>query len=139
MDKETLINILLHADNIVIIAANENDLQDLLCIKQNSCRKWRLEVNSAKTNIMHIRSKRTDCSNFMFFLNKRDIPYSHEYKYLGCMINEHLDASLTTSVLVDSTGRALSSIITKLIKNKGFPFSVFCTVYQACALCMFHC
>ena len=32
----------------------------------------------------------------------------------------------------DSAGRALSSIITKMIKNKGFPFSVYSILYQAC-------
>ena len=54
------------------------------------------------------------------------------YKYLGCSIDEHLDFDHTVDILADSAGRALSSIITKMIKNGGFPYNVFCTLYQAC-------
>ena len=79
---------------------------------------------------MHVRPKRKECSKFMFLFNKHDITYCQEYKY--CLLNEHLDFSRTTSVLVESAGRALSSIITKMIKNGGLPFNVFCTLYQAC-------
>ena len=32
----------------------------------------------------------------------------------------------------NSAGRAQSSIITKMIKNKGFPFSIYSILYQAC-------
>ena len=32
----------------------------------------------------------------------------------------------------DSAGRALSSIVTKMIKNKGFPFSIYSILYQSC-------
>ena len=36
------LNILLHADDIILITAYENDLQFLLTIVENWCRKWRL-------------------------------------------------------------------------------------------------
>ena len=50
--QDFFINILLYADDIILLAANENDLQFLLNIVENWCHKWRLEVNLAKTNIM---------------------------------------------------------------------------------------
>ena len=131
-DKDTLVNILLYADDIVILAKNENDLQDLLNIVENWCKRWRLEVNLAKTNVMHVRPKRKESSKFMFLFNKHDVPYCKEYKYLGCQINENLDFGCTVSALADSASRALSSVITKMIKNGGLPFSIFCTLYQAC-------
>ena len=53
-----IVNILLYADDIVLLADNENDLQTLLAIVENWCYRWRLEVNLSKTNIMHIRKKR---------------------------------------------------------------------------------
>ena len=59
-------------------------------------------------------------------------PYCSFYKYLGCNINEHLDFQFTAKMQADSAGRALSSIITKMIKNKGFPFSIYSVLYQAC-------
>ena len=128
----TVINILLYADDIVLFAETELDLQELLIIVENWCEKWRLEVNLSKTNILHIRSKRKLQSRFLFLFNKRPVPYCSFYKYLGCCINEHLDFKFTSEMQADSAGRALSAIITKMIKNKGFPFSIYSILYQAC-------
>ena len=107
-------------------------MQSLLFIVECWCKKWRLEVNLTKTNIMHIRSKRKMQSNFVFFFDKNTVPYCVSYKYLGANINEFLDYSFTAGCQADSAGRALGSIITKMIKNKGFPFSVYTILYDAC-------
>jgi hypothetical protein len=131
-DEITLINILLYADDIVLFAESEIDLQSMLNIVEVWCEKWRLEVNLTKTNILHVRAKRKLQSKFVFLFNKRPVPYCTFYKYLGCNINEFLDYSFTSEIQADSAGRALSSIITKMIKNKGFPFSVYSILYQAC-------
>ena len=128
----TLINILLYADDIVLFAETEADLQFLLNIVETWCEQWRLEVNLTKTNILHVRGLRKLQSKFMFLFNKRTVPYCTFYKYLGCNINEHLDYSFTSEIQADSAGNALSSIITKMIKNKGFPFSVYSILYEAC-------
>ena len=116
----TFLNILLYADDIVLFAENELDLQFLLNIVETWCEKWRLEVNLTKTNILHIRVKRKLQSRYMFLFNKRPVPYCTFYKYLGCTINEYLDYSFTAEVQSDSAGRALSSIITKMIKIRAF-------------------
>ena len=79
-----------------------------------------------------IRSKDKMQSKFLFLFNKRPVPYCKEYKYLGCFINEYLDYNFTVKILTDSAGRALSSLITKMIKNKGLPFSIYSMLYQAC-------
>ena len=132
LDENTFVNILLYADDIVLVAKNEEDLQFLLFIVEKWCQRWRLEVNLTKTNIMHIRGPRKCQSKFMFLFDRRAVPYCTTYKYLGCSITEFLDFDYTVSQLADSGGRALGSIITKMIKNGGFPFSVFNTLYQAC-------
>ena len=132
LDTDTFINILLYADDIVLLAKNEEDLQFLLNIVENWCIKWRLEVNLTKTNILHVRPLRKAQSNFTFLFDKNPVAYCTIYKYLGCTVNEHLDYKFTVNLLADSAGRALSSIITKMIKNGGFPYSIFCTLYQAC-------
>ena len=54
------------------------------------------------------------------------------YKYLGVNINEHLDFNFTVDKHSDSAGRALSAIITKMIKNGGFPYKVYTMLYNAC-------
>ena len=132
LEEGLLINILLYADDIVLLAEKEEDMQSLLFIVECWCKKWRLEVNLTKTNIMHIRSKRKMQSKFVFFFDKSTVPYCDSYKYLGASINEFLDYSFTVGCLVDSAGRALGSVITKMIKNKGLPFSVYTILYDAC-------
>ena len=111
LEDDVLVNILLYADDIVLLAENENDLQQLICLVESWCTKWRLEVNLSKTNIMHIRSKRKLQSKYMFIFNKRQIEYCQSYKYLGATINEYLEYDFTASILSESAGRALGSII----------------------------
>ena len=124
LDADTFINILLYADDIVLLAKNEEDLQFLLNLVETWCKKWRLEVNLTKTNILHVRQQRKPQSNFMFLFDRMPVAYCTFYKYLGCTINEHLDFKFTVNSLTDSAGRALSSIITKMIKNGEFPINI---------------
>ncbi len=46
-------NVLAYADDIVLIADNEIELQRLIDIVKKWCRKWKLEVNLEKTKIVH--------------------------------------------------------------------------------------
>ena len=132
LDENLAINILLYADDIVLLAENEQDLQSLIFIVECWCKKWKLEVNLTKTNIMHIRANRKKQSKFMFIFDMQPVPYCTAYKYLGANINEFLNYNVTAECLADSAGRALSSIITKMIKNGGFPFNVYSVLYDAC-------
>ena len=92
--ESIILNILLYADDVVLFSENEADMQDLLLIVQNWCQKWRLTVNLAKTNILHVRPKRRLQSRFTFLLDNHPVQYCQFYKYLGCYINEHLDFDL---------------------------------------------
>ena len=71
-------------------------------------------------------------SKFMFLFNKHPVPYCRSYEYLGCYIDEHLSYEYTVGVLADSAGKALSSVISKMIKNHGFPYSVYTQLYDSC-------
>ena len=48
------VHCLLYADDIALIAASEEDLQNMLSILENWCKKWRMKVNSTKSNIGHV-------------------------------------------------------------------------------------
>ena len=126
------LSILLYADDIVCLAETENDLQSILFIVENWCKKWRLEVNLTKTNILHVRKSRKLQSRFTFLFDRRPVPYCNYYKYLGVNINEHLDFNFTVGKHSDSAGRALSCIITKMIKNGGFSYNLYSLLYNTC-------
>ena len=58
VDEGLLVSVLLYADDIVLLADSEADLQSLLNIVHSWCSRWRLEVNLLKTNIMHVRKSK---------------------------------------------------------------------------------
>ena len=128
----TRVGILLYADDIVLMTESEEDLQFLLHLTECWCKKWRLEINLSKTNIMHVRQVRKQQSRFMFLFDRKPVQYCESYKYLGATINYHLDYNFTCNILANSASRALSSVITKMIKNGGFPYKVYTILYNAC-------
>ena len=132
--QNSFINILLYADDIILLAANENDLQFLLNIVENWCHRWRLEVNLTKTNIMHVRNPRCPQSRFMFLFNHRVVSYCKTYTYLGTTLDEFLSFQVSADAQAESAGRALGSLITKTIKNGGLPYKIFSMLFE-CAVC----
>ena len=54
IDGDT-VGILLYADDIVLLADNEKELQDMLDILNNWCVSNNMSVNATKSNIMHFR------------------------------------------------------------------------------------
>ena len=132
------VNILLYADDIVCLADNEADMQELLLIVENWCRKWRLEVNLTKTNIMHVRPNRRPQSNYTFLFNWRPVEYCKLYKYLGMTLTEFVDYKITTEVLSDAAGRALGQIFSKTIKHGGLPYITYTTLIDCCVNSIAH-
>ena len=132
--NDLFLNILLYADDIVLMTANENDLQFLLNVVENWCKKWRLEVNLTKTNVMHVRNSRCTQSKFMFLFNYRTVNYCKSYKYLGTTLDEFLNFDKTAEAQAESAGRALGALITKTIKNGGLPYTIYSMLFE-CAVC----
>ena len=128
----TTVSLLLYADDIVCLGESEMDLQSILVIVESWCRKWQLEVNLSKTNILHVRKARKLQSKFCFLFNNRPVPYCNSYKYLGVSIDQHLNFSFSVEKQAEAAEGALSSIITKMIKNNGFPFTIFSMLYDMC-------
>ena len=51
------LSILLYADDMVLIANTETDLQKMLTTMYDWGMKWRLNINVAKSNVIHFRKK----------------------------------------------------------------------------------
>ena len=81
---------------------------------------------------MHIRKPQKRRARYMFVFGHNIVEFCEEYKYLGVTINEFLNYSKTTKELSNPAGRALGFVITKMIKNGGFPVNVYKTVVEAC-------
>ena len=81
--------LLLYAYDIVIIAENENDPQIQLDFINQWCKKWRLNINYNKSNVIHFRKRNDRQSNFVFLFGHLPIYTVQTYTYLGIVFDEH--------------------------------------------------
>ena len=126
-----LINILLYADDMVLMADSENDLQKLLDILYNWCSKWRLSLNRDKTQIVHFRPSRRSMSNFVFLYGRDTLRTVPNYKYLGIILDEFLKFDSCVKTISISGGRALGGIISKFKSFKNVGYNTFSKLYSA--------
>lgn len=128
---EQKVSILLYADDIALIAENEEELQLMLNKLSSWCDKWRMKVNQAKTNIIDFRPKRSQRSDFKFHIGGVELNTVEQYKYLGVVFNEYLDFNVTAEILSDAGGRALGAIIGKTKHIKDLGYNTFNRLFQA--------
>ncbi len=126
------VSVLAYADDLVLIAENEADLQSLINILQNWCYKWRLCINVDKTKIMHFRNKDRPLTEVAFVINGQPLECVEEYKYLGIMMDQYHDFVKTAELLAASAGRALGSVINKVKANKDLGFNSYTTLVDNC-------
>ena len=108
--------ILLHADDVFIWASNENELQTLL----NALGTWWdhncMSINSTKCSVVQFRNS--------------IIHYANYYTYLGLVLNEFLDYSITATVVDTSANRALGLVIDKCKLLSGIAYLVILCIYK---------
>ena len=85
-----LVNYLLHADDLVLMAETQAGLQQLLDRLNKFCKRWDMIINASKTKIMIFNTKHIfvkDIDKTSFFLDNSEIKHAEKYKYLGTMIS----------------------------------------------------
>ena len=84
-----LISMLLYADDAVIFAEDEKSMRSGLDVLMGWCREWSVEVNGEKCGVIHMRRKGVKRTENKFYVGEEEIAIVKEYKYLGCVVNEH--------------------------------------------------
>ena len=79
-----------------------------------------MKVNLTKLNIVHFRLCHVPKTSYLFVYNMDAIEIVSLYRYLGPVLDEMLDNSVTANVLADFDGQSLGSLYTKFRNNKGF-------------------
>ena len=54
------------------------------------CSEWAVEINVEKCEVMHMRRKGVIRTDEKFYIGGEEVKVVEEYKYLGCVVNEHL-------------------------------------------------
>ena len=81
--------ILLYADDVILIADTEEDLQSLLnCLHEWSARNC-LKINRDKSKVVHFRPPSVPRSVFNFSCGDLNLDLIQQYKYLGLILEEH--------------------------------------------------
>ena len=125
------VSILLFADDIVLIAPSELNLQLMLDYLSKWCIENQMEVNINKTKIVHFRKTNSERTNFNFHIGNRHIDVCETYRYLGIILNEYLDYTETANALSESAGRAFSSLIVNLYNKMDLLYSSYTKVYES--------
>ena len=123
-------NHLLFADDLLLICENEHDSQTLLDILSQWCRVNKMTINSSKTKVMHFRPNSIPRTQFKFICGSSDIECVSEYRYLGLVLNETLDYSVTAKYVAQSATRALGLVISKAKAAGGLPYDVYTKLYD---------
>ena len=107
------VNVLLYADDVVLLADNESDLQNILDKVSEWGKKWRIKFNNSKSKVVHFRSKQANCTENDFYVCNQVLEKVPSYKYLGLIIEQFLDFNISAEVLASAGSRALGALISK--------------------------
>ena len=130
VNNET-VSILLYADDIVLLAETEADLQYLLNELHTWCLSNSMHVNNGKSNVVHFRAPSIARTNVKFTCGPEVIKVVDKYTYLGITLTEFLDYEVTAKIVAQSATRALGLLIAKYKSIGGMPFKVFTKLYDS--------
>ena len=126
------VSILLYADDIVLIAPTEENMQAMLDVLSAWSQKWRILVNKKKTKAMHFRTTTSPLTETQFLYCNSPIDFVNSYKYLGITMGEHLSYAENAEILSHAAGRALGSIIARYKTQKFMGYKTYKKLYESC-------
>ena len=98
---------LLYADDAVILAEDERSMRRGLDTLAEWCSEWAVDINVETCGVMHVRRKGVKRTEVKFYVGGDEVKVVEEYKYLGCVVNEHLQSTKVAEERVEAGARAL--------------------------------
>ncbi|XP_071139805.1 uncharacterized protein [Mytilus edulis] len=106
--------LLLYADDTVILAESESELQAALNAMYLYCKCWKLEVNVAKTKIVIFRKRTFELNNNLAFTyDGQNIDIVDDFTYLGIIFASNGSFCKNKERLVCQARKAMFSIMKK--------------------------
>ena len=82
---------LLFTDDTSLFASDGPGIKKSLDVLVRWCNEWDVKINVHKSGIMHIRQMKVERADVWYVIDNDEIPTVSQYKYLGCVIDEHLE------------------------------------------------
>lgn len=129
---ECVVSSLLYADDIVLLAPDEENLQLQIKIVEEWCQRWRMSLNIAKTKVIHFRKKYRNKmrSEHCFLFNNEEVEYTEQYKYLGLLLTEHLEWEKAIEEIYRKANRALALLNHRARSCGGFHFNTYSMLFN---------
>ena len=123
--------VLLYADDIALLSETSEELQAMINTVHDWCTKWRLKVNSNKSQVMHFRPQSITKTTYDFKFGGVSLSVVPHYKHLGVILDEHLQFCTNARTLAAAGGRALGKIYAVHKKLYGLGYSPFTQLFQS--------
>ena len=104
--------VLLYADDTVLIADNEKDLQKTLDLFYDDCELWKLKVNINKTKIVVFGARKID--NMLFRMGDNTIEIVGKYKYLGVFFSKSRSFLHCRKHIVEQARKAMYLLFSRI-------------------------
>ena len=121
----------MYADDVVLLAETERDLQMLTNALNDWCQTNDMIVNCSKSNIINFCNPSVSKTNFVFKCGDSTLHVVDRYTYLGLLLSEHLDFEMAAKLVAQSASRALGLLISKCKLAGGLPFNVYTKLYDS--------
>lgn len=115
VNRETIFNILLYADDVVLIQRTENHLQYSLYILNQIAKNYDFIISKSKTKIMAFLGKQQIRSKIV--IDDQSLEQVSNFKYLGCEMNIYSRISKDINAKL-SRFQMICGTIDKTLKNK---------------------
>ena len=127
------INMLLYADDIVLIGDKIGHVQRLLNLLKDYCNKWGLKVNMLKTKMLVYRNGGIVKRNERCYFDGNEIEVVKYYKYLGVLFSSRLSWSPAQALLAAQGSKAMF-LIDKLNYTYDFPYHASRKLFDKCII-----
>ena len=131
VDEDHSVNMLLYADDIVLVGDNIGDVQKLLNILSDFCNKWCLKVNLEKTKFMVFRNGGIVKGIEKVYFNNVKLEPVRYYKYLGLLVSSRLNWHQAHATLANQATKALNCI-SEFIREFYFTFEPCLEIFHKC-------
>ena len=124
--------VLLYADDTVIMAESEKDLQVSLESLCEYCNMWNLEVNLTKTKIV-IFSRGKVKKHMDFMYGNKLVEVVDDYTYLGVIFNYDGSFKKAIDKQIAQATKSMYALLQK-VKILKLPIDITCQLYNACVI-----
>ena len=122
----------MYADDTVVMAENEHDMQRNLNLLNDHCNCNKLKVNISKTKIMVFAWSKTRLNNIpTFTFGNIDLEQVDDYIYLGICFNWNGSFVKAKQLLHDKASKAMYSLIQKG-RRLNLPTDIMLKLFDSC-------